>query len=119
MTAIPSLASALDGQPRSTHPDRIHHTDLDPCEHAETHGVERDTDVQRAVFAVVLALCPGEKAERAKELRLDDERDVEVLHDRVDAHEGGGEAPEQTGNASVDDSAAYVPVVCERIGSGG
>ena len=94
------LAAGLITTPGDdTHPDRIHHPDLESRKYAEASDVQRNADMQRASCAVELALCPGEQAERAKELWLQDEWNIEVLDDRVDAHEGSGQTPEEAVDA--------------------
>ena len=40
-------------------------------------------------------LAPRDAAKKAEELRLEDEGDVELLHDAVRPEEGGGDRPEE------------------------
>ena len=40
-------------------------------------------------------LAPRDAAKEAEELRLEDEWDVELLHDAVRPEEGGGDRPEE------------------------
>lgn len=66
---------------------------------AEHDGAPRARARRRdgvAALTVVQALAPGEQREEAEELRLHDQRHVEVLRDHVDAQRERGDAPEES-----------------------
>lgn len=85
----------------TTYADSKHQRSLErapQCQRAAEHdGAPRARSPCGAVtVTVVQALTPGEQREEAEELRLHDQRHVEVLRDHVDAQRERGDAPEES-----------------------
>src|SRR6266404_1217715 len=81
---------------RGTYAESIHNAGLEGAiddEHAHKHSSTASAGVRTSV---IHALGPGEEGEEREELRLDDQRNVEVLHDDVDAERERRHAPHQS-----------------------
>lgn len=85
-----------DGGTEYTYAESQHHRHLERAPQHQRAAEHDATPCARACGgAVIQALAPGEQREEAEELRLDDERHVQVLRDHVDAQWERRDAPEE------------------------